>query len=102
MALTAFPDSAWASQRRVVEDAPPPCWPVSGLTETTCVAFPDAQTRPVAGRHKRGIANSNTRPLTVAGAALVRKRPDKARFSSSFPLNCSAQKPRREHQQRRF
>jgi hypothetical protein len=38
--LTVFPDSAWAA--RCHAGATPLHWPVSGLMETTFIAFPDA------------------------------------------------------------
>ena len=58
-----------------------PCWPVSGLAETTPVAFPTVDT--VSGvRHRSGnrltARSVRFRPLTVAGAAqvgLLRLRP---------------------------
>jgi hypothetical protein len=36
--LAVFPDSAWANSHHA--NVAPPCWPVSGLVETTFIAFP--------------------------------------------------------------
>ena len=46
-ALTAFPDSAWASQRALA--GTPPCWPVSGLADATFIAFPVTCFRATSG-----------------------------------------------------
>ncbi len=85
-ALTAFPDSAWATDpapgvqgHRVgrypgwwMQPSPPSQAPSGG--------------RPVATGAKAGPRKA-TRPLTVAGTALVRTRPQ-AGSPPSFPFNC--------------
>jgi hypothetical protein len=55
IALTAFPDSAWATQL-CLNEASSPCWPVSGLVETTFVAFPSLNEFNLSGKRDKSGA----------------------------------------------
>ena len=82
IALTVVPDSAWAA--RCHAGVTPPCWPVSGLMETTFIAFPDTWfTCPVARVMKAASCDASTyRCGGSAGWAGLGGSP------SCFPLNC--------------